>query len=97
MSQGLQVFNANEQLVLDVGNRVIKILTEATLTSGTPATVNFTKSSGTTLNFSALANTTSNFEGNLQPTLSPSTSSVGVTWPAGTITGRTVNFLVMEF
>lgn len=97
MSQGLQVFDADGNLILDIGNRVIKILTETTVISGTSTNVPITKSSGTQLSVSTLPSTSSSGLGNLQPNLAVSSNNIAVTWPAGTITGRAVNMLVMEF
>lgn len=94
--QGLQVFNASGNIILNIGSRALKIATQANITSGTNATINFTNTTGGTP-IVAVVPPAGNFNGNVQPALSVSPNRVDVTWPSGTVSGQNETLFVMVF
>jgi len=96
MSQGLQVFDASGNIILNIGSRPLKIATEANIVTGTNATINFTNTTGGTP-VVAVIPPAGNFNGNVQPALSVTSNQVNVTWPGGTVNGFNENLLVLVF
>lgn len=86
MSQGLQVFNAAGDLILDIGSRPLKLLQVNSLTAGTNATISTSNTVVPIVVNSSLSNT---------PIITTTANSVSVTWVAGT-TG-TASLLLQEF
>ena len=83
MPQGLQVFNASGQIILDIGSRPMKLLQVNSLTAGSNLSVSV---SGTIVPI--VANSSLNYT----PIITVSSGSVDVTWRSGS-TGSATLFL----
>ena len=92
MSQGLQVFDKNGNIILDVGSRPIRLLTVADIPDDTTTTVPIVKSANTTLFVEPVL---SSFENNPQ-IVSQTGTSVSVNF-SGITSGATRSILIMEF
>ena len=86
MPQGLQVFNASGNLILDIGSRPLKLLQVNSLTAGTNVTISTPNTVVPIVVNSGL---------NYTPIITTTTNSVSVTWRSGT-TG-TASLLLQEF
>ena len=88
MPQGLQIFDAAGNVKLDIGTRVLKFLTVADLTIGTPASVPYTPPAGGSSSVGVtIFSDNGPFTANVQPNYSVGGSSIDFTWPAGSGSG----------
>jgi hypothetical protein len=92
MPQGLQVFNAAGQLILDVGSRPIRLLTVASIPDNTTTAIPITKSANTTLFVEPVL---ASFE-NTPEIVTQTGSSISVNF-SGITSGATRSILIMEF
>lgn len=90
MPQGLQVFNADENLVLDIGSRPLKILQVNTITAGTNTTINIPANTGTVVPIPLLPATLES------PQFTVTQTQVNVTW-TGNYGSGSADLLIMEF
>jgi hypothetical protein len=86
MPQGLQVYNAAGQLVLDIGSRPLKLLQVASITAGVPATIPTT---GVVVPLVANSSLT------YSPILVVNPTSVGVSWRPGSF--GSADLMMYEF
>jgi hypothetical protein len=95
MSQGLQVWDANGNIMLDTSNRVFKgVIIQSVVETGSP-TVSF---SGTDSTSTVLIEALSNGDGSPVPTITPITGGATIAWGADARgSGFTRDILIMEF
>lgn len=95
MPQGLQVFDANGNILLDTSSRVFKgVLVQTVTETGSP-TVSFSSQDPTS---TVLVEALSNGEGSPVPTITPITGGATIAWGADARgSGFTREILVMEF
>lgn len=88
MPEGLQVFDATGAVKLDITTRLLRLLTVADLTIGTPATVPFTPpAAGTSAVGVSILGGGGSTSLNTQPNISIGSGSVDFTWPSGSGSG----------
>lgn len=92
MPQGLQVWNSDNVLILDITDRVVKFLTEDDVVEGT--TTNITIAPDATS--SVIVAPVADIDRTYTPAATVTTGNVAVTWPSGS-SGITRDILLLEF
>lgn len=92
MPQGLQIFDKNGNITLDVGSRPIRLITVADIPDNTTTSVPITKSANTTLFVEPVL---ASFE-NTPEIASQTGNSVSINF-SGITSGATRSVLIMEF
>lgn len=90
MSQGLQIYDASGNLILDIGSRPLKILQVNTITAGTNTTISIPANTGTVVPIPLLPESLESPQFTVTPT------EVTVTWTGNYGSGST-DLLIMEF